>query len=248
MLSLEVVLIETSEIRPDVQTSVARQDDQKSPHRPIWQRWSGQFVRFGFVGVLNTLLDVFLLNGLLWLFPTTNTFSILLFNSLAYGIGAVNSFFLNKYWTFGSRQKTTHGEVRRFTLTTLLGIGCNDILVWLASNLFLSFISNTSLATNAAKILAISGTVFVSYLGMRLWVFVKKTPHSISPELQENERTPLTTPVQRGYRCPLCQERSCFSQATCPYTEMVSIPTQQLRLNRKIKKILLVNNYAQERV
>ncbi len=236
-------MIEVPEIHPDVQTSVSRQDDQKFLPRPIWKCWTGQFVRFGFVGVLNTLLDVLLLNSLLWLFPTTNTFSILLFNSLAYSIGAVNSFFLNKYWTFGSHQQTSWSEVRRFTLTTLLGILCNDILIWLASKLLLSFISNSSLATNTAKVFAIAGTVFVSYLGMRLWVFVKKPPNIASPELQENERTPM----REGYQCQFCRKRSCLLQVTCPYTEIGSIPTQKLQLNRKIKKVLLVNNFVQER-
>jgi putative flippase GtrA len=242
MLSLEVVLIETSEMHSDVQATIPRQDAQKSLHRPIWKHWSGQFVRFGFVGVLNTLLDILLLNGLLWLFPTTHTFLILLFNSLAYGIGAVNSFFLNKYWTFGSRQQTTWNEVKRFILTTLLGIVCNDILIWLAGNLFLSFISNAALATNASKVLAITGTVFVSYLGMRLWVFVQKPQNAVSPDPQKKKHTAFTTPIQEGHQYQLSHNHSYFSQITHPYIEMGSIPTQKLQLSRKIKKVLLVNN------
>ena len=139
------------------------------------KRWPNQFIRFGIVGILNTTLDLLILNSLLWLFPTTNTQLVLLFNSLAYSIGAINSFLLNKYWTFRQRRTTTMGEVGRFALTTLLGIGCNDCLIWLANILFRPFISQDTLWMNVSKLIAIAGTVFISYIGMRLWVFAKRS-------------------------------------------------------------------------
>jgi putative flippase GtrA len=57
----------------------------------------------GLVGGLNTLVDLLILNGLLWLFPTTSSLTLLVYSSLAYSLGAVNSFLLNKYWTFGKK-------------------------------------------------------------------------------------------------------------------------------------------------
>jgi putative flippase GtrA len=199
-------LLETSNIHHHVQAPDARQNDGEILHHPFWKRWPGQFFRFGFVGVLNTLLDILLLNGLLWLFPTTDTFRVLLFNSIAYSIGAVNSFVLNKYWTFGHRQQTTWGEVRRFTITTLVGIACNDVLIWFANNLFHSLIAHSSLWLNASKVVAIAGTVFVSYLGMRLWVFVKKPQDGVSPSFKGQPKdmgVTLHAPVTRRYRTGL---------------------------------------------
>jgi putative flippase GtrA len=138
--------------------------------------WMGlilQIIRFGFVGGLNTFLDLLIFNAFLFLFPTNNTFKLLLYNSIAYALGGINSFILNKYWTFDHKQKTTHAEILRFAITTLVGIGCNDLLIWLISGFAHPFIANTQLWANTSKIVAIFGTVLISYLGMRLWVFVK---------------------------------------------------------------------------
>ncbi len=173
-------MIETTEVRDEFQTPEVAQEKTQTLSF-LRKRWPDQLIRFGTVGIINTVLDLFILNSLLWLFPTTNTLLVLLFNSLAYGIGAINSFLLNKYWTFRHRQPTTVGEVGRFTFTTLLGIGCNDSLIWLANILFRPLIGQDTLWMNASKLIAIAGTVFISYLGMRMWVFVKKpyqTTHS----------------------------------------------------------------------
>jgi putative flippase GtrA len=135
-----------------------------------------QLLRFGLVGGLNTLVDLLILNGLLWLFPTTSTLTLLTYSSLAFSLGAVNSFLLNKYWTFGFRQKTTRGEVVRFFITTLFGIGWSTIILWLASNALHPFLVNTTVWANASKVIAIAGTALINYLGMSLWVFVNKMP------------------------------------------------------------------------
>src|SRR5439155_18007388 len=125
-----------------------------------------QLLRFSLVGGLNTLVDLLILNGLLWLFPTTSTLSLLSYSALAFSLGAVNSFLLNKYWTFGSRQKVTRGELARFTLTTLCGIGWSSNILWLASTLLHPMLHNATVWANASKVLAICGTVLICYLGM----------------------------------------------------------------------------------
>lgn len=169
-------MIQTSEIDYPAPAREMRGDQQ--PERP--SRWKqlrkqiGQIGKFGVVGGLNTILDVVVLNLLLWIFPATTTLALLLFNSLAYSVGAINSFLLNKYWTFQQRRKTTWKEVSRFIIATLCGMGCNDGIIWCA-NTFVHFPgSNTTLWTNATKIFAIAGTVCISFFGMRLWVFVNK--------------------------------------------------------------------------
>jgi len=111
---------------------------------------------------------------LLLLFPTNSARMILIFGAIAYSIGAVNSFLLNKYWTFGYRQRTSWREVARFFVTTLLGIGWSSIILWLASNALQPLLINPTIWANASKVIAICGTVLINYLGMSLWVFVSK--------------------------------------------------------------------------
>ncbi len=159
--------------------------------RPLFY-WVRQFLRFGLVGGLNTLVDLILLNAFLWVHPTQRTLLLLLYNSIAYGIGAINSFVLNKYWTFEHKQRTTITELLRFALTTGVGILVNDFLVWTLSSVLQPFISNTTLWTNASKILAVLATSSISYLGLRLWVFVNRGENSEA--MQQKSETIAITP------------------------------------------------------
>src|SRR6266567_4673056 len=164
---------ETIEVLNSVQSNHNEQDadSQRDPGR---KRWIGQVLRFGLVGGLNTIVDLLILNMLLLLIPTSSTRMILIYSAIAYSLGAVNSFLLNKYWTFGYRQRTTWREVVRFIVTTLCGIGWSSIILWLASNALHPLLINATIWANASKVIAISGTALISYLGMSLWVFVNK--------------------------------------------------------------------------
>ena len=173
--TFETYTVEPSE-GPTLSQPLDNEHNGGSHRLPGRFRLFRQVLRFGLVGGLNTLVDVLILNSLLLLFPTTSAPKLLAYNSLAYSLGAVNSFFLNKYWTFGSRQQVTRGEQARFLLTTLCGIGWSSAILWLASTLLHPFLVNATLWANASKVLAIAGTALISYLGMRLWVFVSSTP------------------------------------------------------------------------
>jgi putative flippase GtrA len=183
----EAYAVELSEIHTASQPLHKQQDS--SPHCFCDRfRSLSQVLRFGLVGGLNTLVDLLILNGLLLLFPTTSALMLLVYNSLAYSLGGVNSFLLNKYWTFGQRQRTTSRELVRFTLTTICGIGWSNSILWLASTVLHPFLVNPTVWANASKILAIVGTALISYVGMRLWVFVSKAQ-------KEQRRFPAHVPA-----------------------------------------------------
>jgi putative flippase GtrA len=154
----------TVELLPPLQNEVIRQWNRRTA--VYWQ-----FVRFGIVGVLNTLIDVLVLNILLWRFPTHNADLLLIYNSLAYTLGALNSFSLNKYWTFKHKRSTTGGEVVRFAIINMIGILCNDITIWIVARILHPLIGSNILWANVSKLSAIAVTLLVSYFGMRLWVF-----------------------------------------------------------------------------
>lgn len=156
-----------------VQPSCKELEAPNYKHNPKKFYWLKQLLRFGLVGGLNTLLDILILNTLLLLFPTTSTTTLLVYNALAFSLGAVNSFLLNKYWTFGHRQSTTLNELSRFTMTTLCGIGWSSLVLWLASSMLHPLVLNATLWANAAKIVSVASSALLSYLGMRLWVFVR---------------------------------------------------------------------------
>ena len=188
---------------------------REAAHVPVPGRFHmlKQILRFALTGGLNTLVDLLILNGLLWLFPTSSSGVLLAYNSLAYSIGAINSFLLNKYWTFGQKQRTTRAELVRFALITLCGIAWSSLILWLASRALHPFLFNTALWANASKVVAIGGTALISYLGMRLWVFVSK--HS---ERQVVLNAAVSAPQQRSSRGNLLREAP--KQEVIPAHEM----------------------------
>ncbi len=148
-----------------------------------------QLLRFCVVGGLNTFIDLLAFNLLVWLLPTTHIHMLVLYNSLAYLIGAINSFFCNKLWTFEHRSKVTSRQVKHFAFVTLSGIACNDVLIWLATSALTSASLSGFFWTNSAKVAAIAGTFAISYIGMRFSVFnarnreTKATPPRHQPLL-----------------------------------------------------------------
>ncbi|HEY4387827.1 MAG TPA: GtrA family protein [Ktedonobacteraceae bacterium] len=173
------MLIETREAH-DIQGAYHAQQQAEAPYRPPllrihWKKLQKQVVRFGLVGGVNTVLDLLALNALLLLFPTNQTWLILLYNVSAYSFGAFNSFLLNKYWTFQNKRSMSWGEFSRFALTTLLGMATNTTLVWVIGLFPHPFMQSTYLWTNASKVLAITVSASVSYFGMRFWVFMQKS-------------------------------------------------------------------------
>src|SRR5439155_18832462 len=109
------------------------------------------------------------------------------YNSIAYTVGALNSFGLNKYWTFKSRHRAIEGEILRFDIVNVVGILCNDGILWIVARTLHPLITGNLLWANASKGSAILGTAMVSYFGMRLWVFASK-PH-------ETKKKPDTEPA-----------------------------------------------------
>lgn len=140
-----------------------------------------QMLRFCVVGGLNTFIDVLAFNLLVWGLPTQDPGLLIIYNSLAYLVGAVNSFCWNKLWTFKQRSKATHNQLARFAFVTCLGIICNDAFLWLVTTILTSLSLKSFLWINVAKVSAIAGSVAVSYVGMRFSVFKKKEEEIMFP-------------------------------------------------------------------
>ncbi len=156
----------------DRQTSGVSSTRARDAHRfHAWQSTSWQFLRYCLVGGANTLIDVLMLNVLLWCFATNNVQVLVVYNSVAYTSGAVTSFFLNKYWTFGRKQRTTRREVMRFAISLCLEVLYSNALIWLAGKALQPVIANPTLWGNASKLVAVAVGAVVSYIFMRFWTF-----------------------------------------------------------------------------
>ena len=163
-------LTETKETQASVEPT-SRTQDAKAHRFGWWRSTFWQFLRYCLVGGANTLIDLALLNLLLWRFPTGNAQVLALYNAVAYSGGALSSFFLNKYWTFRRTHKVTTREVIRFTIALLLEVMYSSVLVWIAGKILHPLIANVTLWGNASKLVAIVAGTFISYSFMRFWTF-----------------------------------------------------------------------------
>jgi putative flippase GtrA len=165
-----LALLETKERK----TPEASSTKETAIHRSLaWSSTFRQFLRYCLVGGANTLIDVLMLNVLLWRFPTNNVLVLVVYNSIAYSSGAVTSFFLNKYWTFGHNQRTTRREVVRFATILALEILYSNGLIWLIGKALQPVIANPTLWGNASKLLAVASGALLSYVFMRFWIFAR---------------------------------------------------------------------------
>jgi putative flippase GtrA len=158
----------------EMQISGALSDTAQNSHNcrtDIWKRAFSQFFRYCLVGGANTVIDLLTFNILLRCFPTNNVLALLGCNSVAYVSGAVSSFLLNKYWTFGHKQRTTRRELVRFTISLFLEILYSNGLVWLAGKALQPLIVNATLWANTSKVLAVIVGAVISYIFMRFWIF-----------------------------------------------------------------------------
>ena len=147
-----------------------------------------QITKCFLVGVLNTLIDLALLNLLIWLFmvdfavmPKIIIWGIVInllyavFKGFSFSVATINAYFWNKYWTF-EKKETKPGAKEFGTLYLITGIGFlfNQII----SNLVFANINPFWGLTERmwASVAAIIATFFVfiwNFSGYKFIVFKK---------------------------------------------------------------------------
>lgn len=125
-----------------------------------------QFGKFAIVGCLNTFIDWAVYFSIIFIFPAESVFFYAVAKGFSYFCGIVNSFFLNRYWTFRASPHTN--EKRRFlkfVVVNALGLGINSLSVYILLNLQVSQVIALFLATAAA--------FGLNFTLSKLWVFRK---------------------------------------------------------------------------
>lgn len=120
-----------------------------------------RFVKFGMVGVINTLVNwiiFFILNALGMYY--------ILANIIAYILGTVNSYLWNTLWVFKYKDKASTETTIKFIILNLIGLGLNTgilyVLVDLCNlNKFIGLVTTTAIV------------MIINYIVNKLWVFSK---------------------------------------------------------------------------
>lgn len=129
-----------------------------------------EFVRFGLVGILNTLVDFGLLNILMFTTHISGGFWYAIFKCISYMSSVIVSFILNKKWTFKSKNQNAAIEVIKFITVTFATLLINvGISLWIVQNNVLGL--NSYLWGNIAAFSGAVITIFMRYFGFKFWVF-----------------------------------------------------------------------------
>jgi putative flippase GtrA len=117
-----------------------------------------QWLRFAAVGVSNTLLSTAVFAGLFHL-----GVPYLLGSALAFALGALNSYTLNRRWTFRSRGRRAP-ELARFICVQAVGLGANLALLAV-------LVQGAGIRHVFAQALAFPAASIITFALSRQWAF-----------------------------------------------------------------------------
>ncbi len=126
-----------------------------------------QFGKFMAVGVMNFLVDF----GVFKLLSVVFGVPVVVSNIISYTCGVVNSFLVNRYWTFKIKHKFISVHFLKFVFVNLISLGVNTLAVWVLVDMY-SFNSGLFGIENLyAKLIATVFSFTVNFAGNKLLVF-----------------------------------------------------------------------------
>lgn len=146
-----------------------------------WGRWPFQVAKFCLVGLLNTLIDLGVLNLLIAFAGATQGVAFSLCKAASFGVAVVNSYSWNRLWTFAPARPLglgRDGSSSRFLLflgVTLVGAGLNVTM----ATLIVSFVNPSDSLTavrlaNLAAGVAVVVSAMWDFLAYRYFLFSLK--------------------------------------------------------------------------
>jgi putative flippase GtrA len=136
-----------------------------------FQQIAHEIVKFGLVGVLNTLINLAVFNALL---VTVDNVGRVKANFVATAVATVFAYLMSRYWTFKHRPSghSTSREFMLFIVFNAIGLGIESTLI--GGTVYILGTS-TIVAVNIAKILGLGlGTIF-RFWAYRTFVFKPAT-------------------------------------------------------------------------
>jgi len=116
--------------------------------------------RFAVVGLINFSIDVAVFSIAFYFLGI----HLIVANTIAYSLATINSYLMNKYWTFAGRSAhdISATEFTRFLLFNVGGLALSNLTVFLLAEFLLPLV---------AKLGAVGVTFVWNYLTIRRYVF-----------------------------------------------------------------------------
>jgi glycosyltransferase involved in cell wall biosynthesis len=119
---------------------------------------------FGVIGVVNTILDIAVLN----LFYLDFKSSIYVATFLGYLVGSVNGYLMNNKWTYRRlEEKAKISGLIQFSIVSAVGLGATEVIMYLLS-------TQSGVNYNLSKIVAVVAVFFWNFFANRYWTFRAK--------------------------------------------------------------------------
>lgn len=119
-----------------------------------------KMVKFGITGVVNTAVDY----AVFFLLARLLGFNAYAAQAVSYGAGMLNSYFVNRSWTFRTGARFFSPQLVRFVVTNLVVLGVSMLLLKF-------FMEILSVDMMLAKLITICVTMALNFVISRLWVF-----------------------------------------------------------------------------
>ena len=129
--------------------------------------------RYGLVGLLNTSIDFALTNAMVIATGASNAAALFVISLTACFVATLNSYRLNKSWTFGLRgQQLPHTTLLKYFSVAFLAMMVNTSVFLFAYQFLTEQMQMGRLASiNLAKVFAVGTAAIVAFLGFRISVF-----------------------------------------------------------------------------
>ncbi len=118
-----------------------------------------EFIKFGFVGILNTLITLVII----FFFINYLKIHYIFANAIGYMAGFLNSFILNKKWTFRSKGNT----YKEFIIFSIIFLFC--YILQLLSLIF--FYNHLKIEQNISQLLSMIVYTLVNFLSNKFLTF-----------------------------------------------------------------------------
>ncbi len=123
---------------------------------------NSQLIKFGLVGFLNTAVDF----GVFTLLTAVVGLGSTISHIISYTCGVLNSYFINRTWTFKQSSKSNPMEFLKFLLVNMASLGL--------STLVLNYLeTGANLSVYLAKAVATICSMAINFVGSKLLVFKK---------------------------------------------------------------------------
>ncbi len=134
-----------------------------------------QLSKFIVVGVINTGIDFLVLNIEMKITGIASGPVMFYMNTISFGVATINSYFMNKLWTFQDKDQTKN-EVKftEFIAVSVVGAGINSsIVAGITTFIPPIFGLSAKMWANVAKLGATGISLIWNFIGYKLFVFKK---------------------------------------------------------------------------